>query len=145
MVILDRKTLSPELAKGEVPGTLYGMYVGWMDMELFDTYTYDIFGAMLQQRGHSFSSWMGIVPTSALTPFIQPWMKVSHYLCSHQIPLIWLNLLIKGYWFGWRRFAISSDHTIRIFSTIRVKGCWGKFLPCLLSHLHAIGDNNLAS
>ena len=36
MVIWDRKTLSPELARGEVPGTIYGLSAsGWMDMELF--------------------------------------------------------------------------------------------------------------
>jgi hypothetical protein len=37
MVIWDRKTLNPELAKGEVPGTIYGLSSsGWMDMELFE-------------------------------------------------------------------------------------------------------------
>ena len=37
MVIRDKKTLSPELAHGEVPGTIYGLSKsGWMDMELFD-------------------------------------------------------------------------------------------------------------
>ena len=30
----DRKTLSPELTKGEIPGTLYGLSAnGWIDME----------------------------------------------------------------------------------------------------------------
>jgi len=39
MVIWDRKTLSPELAKGEVPGTIYGLSSsGWMDMELFNVW-----------------------------------------------------------------------------------------------------------
>lgn len=34
--IWDRKTLTPELAEGEVPGTVYGLSSsGWMDMELF--------------------------------------------------------------------------------------------------------------
>lgn len=37
MVIWDRKTLNPELANGEIPGTIYGLSRnGWMDMELFD-------------------------------------------------------------------------------------------------------------
>jgi hypothetical protein len=37
MVIWDRKLLSPELTRGEVPGTIYGLSRnGWMDMELFD-------------------------------------------------------------------------------------------------------------
>ena len=37
MVIWDRKQLNPELAIGEVPGTIYGLSSkGWMDMELFD-------------------------------------------------------------------------------------------------------------
>jgi hypothetical protein len=37
MVIWDRKNLNPELAIGEVPGTIYGLSSkGWMDMELFD-------------------------------------------------------------------------------------------------------------
>ena len=37
MVIWDRKTLSPELAKGEIPGTIYGLSAtGWMDMELYE-------------------------------------------------------------------------------------------------------------
>ena len=36
MVIWDRKTLSPDLAVGEVPGTIYGLSnKGWMDSELF--------------------------------------------------------------------------------------------------------------
>ena len=39
MVIWDRKTLSPDLANGEVPGTIYGLSdKGWIDMELFDTW-----------------------------------------------------------------------------------------------------------
>ena len=37
MVIWDRKTLSPALTAGEVPGTIYGLSPkGWMDQELFD-------------------------------------------------------------------------------------------------------------
>ena len=37
MVIWDRKTLSPQLTIGEVPGTIYGLSgSGWMDQELFD-------------------------------------------------------------------------------------------------------------
>lgn len=36
MVIFDRKTLSPGLTKGEVPGTMYGLSSnGWIDSELF--------------------------------------------------------------------------------------------------------------
>ena len=36
MVVWDRKTLSPDLAVGEVPGTIYGLSKkGWMDSELF--------------------------------------------------------------------------------------------------------------
>ena len=36
-VIFDRKTLKPELAAGEVPGTMYGLSSsGWIDAELFD-------------------------------------------------------------------------------------------------------------
>ena len=37
MVIWDRKTLPPELAVGEVPGTIYGLSdKGWIDQELFN-------------------------------------------------------------------------------------------------------------
>ena len=37
MVIWDRKNLPPELAMGEVPGTIYGLSSkGWIDQELFD-------------------------------------------------------------------------------------------------------------
>ena len=37
MVVFDRKTLNPELAAGEVPGTFYGLSdSGWMDSELFE-------------------------------------------------------------------------------------------------------------
>lgn len=37
MVIWDRKTLNPQLAEGEVPGTIYGLSAkGWMDGVLFD-------------------------------------------------------------------------------------------------------------
>ena len=37
MVIWDRKRLPPELAVGEVPGTIYGLSAkGWIDQELFD-------------------------------------------------------------------------------------------------------------
>ena len=36
MVIWDRKTLSPELTNGEMPGTIYGLSdKGWIDQELF--------------------------------------------------------------------------------------------------------------
>lgn len=36
MVIWDRKTFSPELTVGEIPGTIYGLSSdGWMDQELF--------------------------------------------------------------------------------------------------------------
>ena len=43
-VILDRKTLNPELTKGEVPGTLYGLSSnGWIDMELFSAWFFDHF------------------------------------------------------------------------------------------------------
>lgn len=39
MVIWDRKTLSPALANGEVPGTIYGLSTkGWIDMELYDVW-----------------------------------------------------------------------------------------------------------
>lgn len=37
MVVFDHKTLNPELAVGEVPGTFYGLSdSGWMDSELFE-------------------------------------------------------------------------------------------------------------
>lgn len=37
MVIWDRKSLPPELAVGEMPGTIYGLsQKGWIDQELFD-------------------------------------------------------------------------------------------------------------
>ena len=43
-VIFDRKTLNPELTKGEVPGTLYGLSSnGWIDMELFSAWFFDHF------------------------------------------------------------------------------------------------------
>ena len=36
MVILDRKTLNPLMAEGEVPGTIYGLSKnGWIDTDLF--------------------------------------------------------------------------------------------------------------
>lgn len=39
MVIWGRKTLSPELACGEVPGTIYGLSTkGWIDTELFSVW-----------------------------------------------------------------------------------------------------------
>ena len=39
MVIWDRKHLAPELAVGEVPGTIYGLSAkGWIDHELFDVW-----------------------------------------------------------------------------------------------------------
>ena len=38
-VIFNRKLLHPELTKGEVPGTLYGLSeTGWMNTELFSTW-----------------------------------------------------------------------------------------------------------
>ena len=39
MVIWDRKTHSPELTVGEVPGTIYGLSEkGWIDQELFEVW-----------------------------------------------------------------------------------------------------------
>lgn len=36
MVIFNRKNLTPELTRGEVPGTIYGLSpTGWIDRELF--------------------------------------------------------------------------------------------------------------
>ena len=44
MVIFDRKTLNPELTKGEIPGTLYGLSSnGWIDMELFSGWFFEHF------------------------------------------------------------------------------------------------------
>jgi len=31
MVVWNRKTLAPELTEGEVPGTIYGLFLQWMD------------------------------------------------------------------------------------------------------------------
>ena len=43
-VIFDRKTLNPELTKGEIPGILYGLSSsGWIDMELFSAWFFDHF------------------------------------------------------------------------------------------------------
>ena len=43
-VIFDRKTLNPELTKGEIPGTLYGLSSSeWIDMELFSAWFFDHF------------------------------------------------------------------------------------------------------
>ena len=43
-VIFDRKTLSPELTNGEIPGTLYGLSAnGWIDMELFSAWFFNHF------------------------------------------------------------------------------------------------------
>ena len=39
MVICDRKSLPPEHAVGETPGTIYGLsQKGWIDQELFDAW-----------------------------------------------------------------------------------------------------------
>ena len=39
MVIFDRKSLKPDMALGEVPGTMYGLSgSGWMDAELFESW-----------------------------------------------------------------------------------------------------------
>ncbi len=44
MVVFNRKTLSPELTRGEVPGTIYGLSAsGWMDGELFYEWFYKHF------------------------------------------------------------------------------------------------------
>lgn len=43
-IIFDRKTLNPELVKGEVPGTLYGLSSnGWIDRELFSSWFFNHF------------------------------------------------------------------------------------------------------
>ena len=35
MIILDRKTLHPDMTIGELPGTIYGLFLkGWVDQEL---------------------------------------------------------------------------------------------------------------
>ena len=44
MVIYDRKRLSPEMSRGEVLGTLYGLSEkGWIDMELFSNWFHSHF------------------------------------------------------------------------------------------------------
>lgn len=43
-VLFNRKSLNPELTKGEVPGTLYGLSdSGWMNTELFSSWFFDHF------------------------------------------------------------------------------------------------------
>ena len=44
LVILDRNSLPPRFADGEVPGTGYGLSAkGWIDQELFDGWFTDHF------------------------------------------------------------------------------------------------------
>ena len=44
MVIFDRKTLNPQLIKGEAPGTFYALsHNSWMNSELFDHWFRDHF------------------------------------------------------------------------------------------------------
>lgn len=44
MVIWDRKSLSPELTNGEIPGTIYGLSdKGWVDYELFNIWFHNHF------------------------------------------------------------------------------------------------------
>ena len=39
MVIFDCKSMNPDLAESEVPGTTYGLSPnGWVDSELFETW-----------------------------------------------------------------------------------------------------------
>ena len=43
-VIFDHKTLTPELTKEEIPGTLYGLFSNdWIDMKLFSAWFFDHF------------------------------------------------------------------------------------------------------
>ena len=44
MIILDRKTLHPDMTIGELPGTIYGLSSkGWIDSELFRMWFNDHF------------------------------------------------------------------------------------------------------
>ena len=44
MIILDRKTLHPDMTIGELPGTIYGLSSkGWIDSELFHMWFNDHF------------------------------------------------------------------------------------------------------
>ena len=38
MILFDRKTLHADMAKGEIPGTYYGLNSGWMNQELFEDF-----------------------------------------------------------------------------------------------------------
>ena len=74
MVIWDRKTLSPELTNGEIPGTIYGLSEnGWVDHELFDTwfhhhflrYAPSIRPLLLLMDGHSSHYYPGTIYMAA--------------------------------------------------------------------------------
>ena len=81
MVIWDRKTLSPELAKGEVPGTLYGLsYSGWMDAGFFKIWFQRHFlrhapvtqPLLLLMDGHSSHYCLDAIKLAGVTLFVLP-------------------------------------------------------------------------
>ena len=70
MIIWNRKTLPPELAKGEVPGTLYGLSAkGWIDQELFHFWFLKLF--------------LAYAPPSR--PLADGWSLLSLLSANHQI------------------------------------------------------------
>ena len=59
MVIFDRKSLNPDWAIREVPGTFYGLSdSGWIDTELLEEWFKTTFYAMHHLPDHSSSFWM---------------------------------------------------------------------------------------
>ncbi|XP_019861816.1 PREDICTED: uncharacterized protein LOC109590340 isoform X7 [Amphimedon queenslandica] len=51
MVIFDRKTLNPELIRGEIPETMYGLSEkGWINQELFTGWFYKHFLALIPKK-----------------------------------------------------------------------------------------------
>ena len=71
MVVWDRKTLTPKLAEGEVPGTIYGLSPkGWMDQELFDLWFTRHFLQFIPRVRPVLLIMDGHYPTTALTQFV---------------------------------------------------------------------------
>ena len=84
MVIWDHKTLAPELAVGEVSGTIYGLSSkGWIDCELFDVWFNNHFLRYIPSARPVLLLLDGVThPTFALTLFEwQPSTKFLRLLC----------------------------------------------------------------
>ncbi len=87
LVVFDRKTLKPEMAVGEVPGTMYGLSKnGWMDTELFELWFTHHFMLTPSCHGWTFNTFPAQCGAHGSKGGSYPILFASSFNASHATP-----------------------------------------------------------